>query len=315
MLALAVVVLLGAVPLTSSVSGASKLNLASERVCTISSLRVTVKNGDGLHHGVEVMTFLNVSGTSCKLSGYPTVEAILDSGKGPSIVSGMYAPAPAGTRKKASDVQWSWAGGVDVNDTPLKSFVAPTISLAAHTGVATSTLNWVDGPNGNSTCPAFSDLIIGIGGNSVTRFVRSYEPLCYEFDVTPIVAGKTGSMFVKADYSLKANELAEERAYASGLPAVAIRLHHELEHPRNFSFNDKMRAAEDLQPSSQYPIANTLWPKLNSSLTIVHRDVETFGNHAILSLIQPGFSQKVKTDYFRLLASIKTLNMLLKGLP
>jgi len=314
-LALAIAVLLTVVPLRSNISGASGLNATSERVCTISSLRVTVQNGDGLHHGVELMTFLNVGGTSCKLSGYPTVEAILDSGKGPSNVSGMYAPAPAGARKKASDVQWSWAGGVDVNDTPLKSFVAPTISLAAHTGVATSTLNWIDGPNGNGTCPAFSDLIIGIGAGSVTRFVRLYEPLCYFFAVTPIVAGKTGSMFVRADYSRKANELAGARAYASGLPSSAMKLHNEMEHPRNFTLSDKMQAAEGLIPSSQSPIVNTPWPKLNSSLAIVRRDAEAFGNHAVLSLIQPGYSKKMKTDYLRLLASIKTLDMVLKGLP
>ncbi len=124
----------------------------------------------------------------------------------------MYAPATPGALKKALDTQWSWAGGVDVDETPLNTFVAPTIVLAPRNGVATSTLNWIDGPNGDGTCPAFNDLVIGIGKASVIRFVRAFEPLCYEFAVTPIVRGATGSMFVRSDFSEKANDLADAKA-------------------------------------------------------------------------------------------------------
>lgn len=313
-LALAVAVLLAVVPFGVCISSASKLNVASVRMCAIFSLRITVQNGDGLHHGVELMTFLNVSGTSCMFSGYPRVEAILDSAKGPSREAGMYAPALAGTLKNAADAQWAWAGGVDVNDTPPKIFVAPTITSAAQTGVATSTLNWVDGPNGDGTCPAFNDLIIGIGEGSVTRFVRAYEPLCYEFVVTPIVEGKTGSMFVKVDYSKKANDLANTRAGASGLRAAVTELHHEMEQPRTFSFSQQMQAAEFVQQSSQSLVENSPWPNLNSSLLIVSREGETLGNYAVMSLMHSGYSRDVKKDYLRLLASMKSLDEVLKHL-
>jgi hypothetical protein len=312
--ALAVAVLLGVVPFGVGISSASKLNVAMVRVCAVSSLRITVQNGDGLHHGVEFITFSNVSGTACKLSGYPRVEAILDSAKGPGHDAGMYVPAPAGTLKKAADAQWAWAGGVDVNDVPLKTFVAPTIALAAHTGVATSTLNWVDGPNGDGTCPAFNDLIIGIGGDPVTRFVRAYELLCYEFVVTPIVEGKTGSMFVKVDFSKKANDLADARAGASGLRAAVTALHHEMEQPRKFSFSHRMQAAAFVLQISQNFVEDSPWPKLNSSLVIVSREGETLGNYVIMSLTQSGYSRTVKKDYVRLLASMKSLDEVLKHL-
>jgi hypothetical protein len=276
--------------------------------CTVSSLRIAVQNGDGLSHGVELITFSNASGTSCRLSGYPVVKAILDSAEGSSNVVGMYAPAPAGTLKKAADTQYSWAGGVDVDDVPLKTFVAPTIILAAHTGVASSTLNWVDGPIDGGTCPAFNDLVIGVDGGSVTRFVRSYELLCYEFDVTPIVKGKTGSMFVKADYSKKANDLSDAKGSASGLRSEVATLHHEMEHPGTYSFSQRMQAAESVQQTSQNFIEHTPWPKLNSTLEAVSQEGYTFGVQSIVSLMQSGYSHDVANDYVKLLAGMKSLD-------
>jgi hypothetical protein len=282
--------------------------------CTISSLRITVQNGDGLHHGVEFMRFVNVSANSCKLIGYPKVSAILDSAKEPVSDAGMYAPATPGALEGATNVQWSWAGGVDVNDTPLKTFVAPTIVLAPHKGMATSTLNWIDGPNGDGTCPAFNDLIIGIGTASVTRFVRAFEPLCYEFAVTPIVRGDTGSMFVKSDYSKKANDLADAEAEASNLDSEVATLHHEMEHPNKYSFSQKMQAASYVQQFSQYSAENSPWPKLNSLLAIVDRESGTLGNHAIMSLMKSSSSAVVESDYLRLLTSMKSLDNVLNHL-
>ena len=310
----AVAVVLAVVPFGVGVRQSSKLNVAVARACTLPSLRVTVQIGDGMHHGVALLTFLNVSGTTCTLSGYPRVEAILNSAKGPSRVAGMYAPAPVGTRKTAADSQWAWAGGVDVNDTPLKTFVAPTITLAAHTGVVTSTLNWVDGPNGDGTCPAFNDVIIGIGADSVTRFVNAYEPLCYEFVVTPIVEGKTGSMFVRNDYSQKVNDLAEARAEALGVRAEVVALHHEMTHPRGFSFVQRMQTASSLQESSQYFIMNSPWPALNSSMETVRRGVGAFGIDAVLSLMRPGYSREVDKDYRILLVDLASLDEVLTHL-
>lgn len=302
------------IPFGGDARQSPKLNAAVERVCTIPSLRVTVQNGDGMHHGVELLTFFNVSGNACTLSGYPRVEAILDSAKGPSREVGVYAPAPIGTRKVATDSQWAWAGGVDVDDTPLKTFVAPTINLAAHTGVARSTLNWVDGPNGSGTCPAFNRVIVRIGADSVTRFVNADELLCYEFAVTPIVEGKTGSMFVATDYSRKANDLVDARAEATGVRAEVNALYHEMTHPSRFSFVQRMQAAASLQESSQYLIRHSPWPALTSSLESVRREVGTLGIDAVRSLMRPGYSHEVDKDYRSLLASLKSLDEVLTNL-
>lgn len=179
-------------------------------MCKISSLKVSATNGDGLHHGVELIRFRNVTGTSCTLRGYPEIEAVLLSGKAPRNLVGMYHSSPPGSLLRASGIEMSWAGGVNWSTGFLpsaaaqKAFVPPTITLAPRTGVASSTLNWVDGPN-TGTCPAFTSIRIGVGGQYVERSLElGYaDPLCYEFDVTPIVQGPSGSMNVKEPQSTK----------------------------------------------------------------------------------------------------------------
>jgi hypothetical protein len=214
---------------------------------------------------------------------------------------------------RAHDVQWAWAGGVDVGDTPLKKFVAPVIVLAPHKGVATATLNWIDGPNGKGTCPAFNDIVIGVNGQTVTRFVRAYEPLCYEFAVTPIVKGATGSMFVKADYSRRANDLTDAKAFESSLRTELTSLHHELDHPSKFSFTERMQVAESVQQSSEYSL-NSPWPKLNATLKSVDQECDSLGNNAIMSLIQPGYERAVRKDYVKVLEGLKSLHEVLSHL-
>lgn len=292
----------------------SNVDAAGIAMCTNSSLRISAQNGDGLHHGVEFLKFENVSGTACTLTGYPLVRAILDTAKGPSRLDGMYAPAPPDSSKRAADVQYSWAGGIDSGDVPLKSFVAPTIVLIAHSGVATSTLNWTDGPNGNATCPAFTNIDIGVGGGSVTRIVRPYEPLCYQFAVTPIVKGPTGSMFVKADYSKKANDLSYARDDTSSLRASAVALYRELQRPQNFTFNEEMQTAESLEDVSQNVTENTPWPQLNSSMAVVAQESESLGNSAYQHFVQSTQPSNVRKQCLELLAAVTSLNKLLREL-
>lgn len=181
---------------------------SSVPTCKLSSLKVSVLNGDGLHHGVELIRFTNESGSSCTLSGYPDIQAVLISGKVPSNLVGMYHSSPPGSTLRASDVEMAWAGGVISSDglypsaAAQKAFVPPIISLPARNGKASSTLNWVDGPN-TGTCPAFAAIRIGLGGSFVVRPLGlGYDdPLCYEFAVTPIVRGTTGAMNVKSTSS------------------------------------------------------------------------------------------------------------------
>jgi Protein of unknown function (DUF4232) len=298
-------------PVPQSTSDVQPAGIA---MCTNSSLRISAQNGDGLHHGVEFLHFKNVSGTACTLTGYPVVRAILDSAKGPSRLDGMYAPAPANSSKRALDVQYSWAGGIDSGDVPLKGFAAPTIVLIAHGGVATSTLNWTDGPNGKGTCPAFTNIDIDLGGRSVTRIVRPYEPLCYQFAVTPIVKGSTGSMFVKADYSKKANDLAYAREDSSSLRASAVTLYRELQRPSKFTFNEEMQTAESLEDASQSLIEGTPWPQLNSSMAAVGQDSERLGNSAYQHFVQSAHRSNVRKQCLKLLANVKSLNNLLREL-
>lgn len=280
--------------------------------CRESALRITVKSGDGLHHGVEFLTFANVGDTSCAMSGYPKVQALLDSAAAPKGLASIYAAARPGARKSATDAQWAWAGGVDVGDVPLKTFVAPRIVLRAHTGIATATVNWIDGPNGDATCHAFSDLVIGVDGFSVTRFVKSFEPLCYEFVVTPIVRGTSRDMFVKVDYSLKANDLSAARDEASNFLSEAISLHREIAHPHKYSIYQRIQAASDLQNSDV--LQKTPWPKLTAQLASVAQESDNVGNYEVMHLVNSGYSQTVNRDYAALLLGIKRLNALLTHL-
>jgi Protein of unknown function (DUF4232) len=178
-------------------------NTAGLRPCTISSLKISATNGDGLHHGVEFIIFKNESHRACTLRGYPKIEAVLLSGKAPKNLEGMYHSSKPGSLLRSTNVEMAWAGGVNWSTgvypsaAEQRAFVPPIISLRAKTGTASSTLNWVDGPN-SGTCPAFQDIRISVARGFVTRplGLGFAEPLCYEFDVTPIVRGPTGSMNV-----------------------------------------------------------------------------------------------------------------------
>ena len=179
----------------------SDAGATSMPVCKLSSLKISATNGDGLHHGVEFIRIQNVGRYFCTLRGYPEIGALLLSGKAPSNLVGMYHSSPPGSTLRATDVEMSWAGGVNWSTgvypsaAAQKAFVPPIISLPAKTGVASSTLNWTDGPN-TGTCPAFTKIRIGLRGGSVVRplSLDFADPLCYEFDVTPIVRGATGAM-------------------------------------------------------------------------------------------------------------------------
>jgi len=283
--------------------------------CKFANIRVKVQNGDGLHHGVEFITFSNVSRTSCSLSGYPTVDAILNSGTPPANVAGIYAPSPTNAVKKAADVEYAWAGGVDSGDVAPKVFVAPVIDLKAQSGVATSTLNWVDGPNGNATCPAFSKLRIGVAGGLVTRFVRSYEPLCYEFAVTPIVAGKTGSMFVPADFSRKANELFNVKSGASLLRSEAAVLHRDLASPTKYSVEQELQVAASVRDTSQLLSQdNYPWSRLKDPLSNFDQDASTFSGDAVQQLVDGGSGRVAQKAYVKFLASTTPVENMLKQL-
>ncbi|MGA2123227.1 MAG: DUF4232 domain-containing protein [Acidimicrobiales bacterium] len=306
---------LGAVALALAVTpvgSSSAAKAPAPRPCSAGALQITVENGDGLHHGVEVIRFANVGGASCVLSGYPKIQALLDSAPAPKGLAGMYTPARRGARKSATDVQWAWAGGVDVDDVPLKTFIAPRIVLAPHKGVATATLNWIDGPNGAATCHAFSDLVIGVDGFSVTRFVKTFEPLCYEFVVTPIVKGASGQMFVKVDYSLKANDLSSARDEAASFLSEALALHHEITHPHDYTVYQRIAAASYLQNADV--VQKTPWPKLNLLLASVAQESNDVGNYEVMHLVNSGYAKTVNRDYAALLLDIKRLNKLLQHL-
>jgi hypothetical protein len=188
----------------------SPASASTIRSCASSSLEISATNGDGLHHGVEFITFKNVSHRVCTLRGYPEIEAVLLSGKTPKNLVGMYHSSRPGSHLRAGDVEMAWAGGVNSSTgvypsaSAQKAFVPPVFSLRAKSGTASSTLNWVDGPN-SGTCPAFEEIRIGVAGSFVTRplGLGFADPLCYEFAVTPIVRGTTGAMNIKSTAKAK----------------------------------------------------------------------------------------------------------------
>ncbi len=72
-----------------------------------------------------------------------------------------------------------------------------------------------------------------------------------------------------------------------------------------------MQAASYVQKFSQN-VEVSPWPKLNSSLNIVVRESGTLGNHAVMSLMQSGYSGVENSDYLRLLTSMKSLDEVLR---
>jgi hypothetical protein len=190
--------------LTVGPAVAANATAGTIRSCNISSLEISATNGDGLHHGVEFIIFKNGSDRACTLRGYPKIEAVLLNGNAPKNLIGMYHSSKPGSYLRATNVEMAWAGGVN-SSTGLypsaaaqRAFVPPIISLRAKSGTASSTLNWVDGPN-SGTCPAFDEIRIGVAGGYVARplGLGFADPLCYEFAVTPIVRGSTGAMNIK----------------------------------------------------------------------------------------------------------------------
>lgn len=189
------------IPIYSALN--SPADASTNPSCTIASLRISATNGDGLHHGVEFVTFTNVTNQVCVLRGYPEIEAVLLSGKAPTNLVGMYHSSRPGSERRAANVEMAWAGGVNWSTglypsaSAQRSFVPPVITLRAKSGVASSTLNWVDGPN-SGTCPAFKEMKIGVNGVFVLRplGLGYADPLCYEFDVTTVVRGSSGAMNV-----------------------------------------------------------------------------------------------------------------------
>jgi hypothetical protein len=120
-------------------------------------------------------------------------------------------------------------------------------------------------------------------------------------------------MFVKADYSKKANDLVYARDDISGLRASAVTLYRELQHPRKFTFNEEMQAAESLE-DSQYLIEDTPWPQVNSSMAVVGQESERLSDSAYQFFVQSTHPSNVKKQCLELLASLKSLNKLLREL-
>jgi hypothetical protein len=152
--------------------------------CRLSALNVSASNEDGLHHGVELITFKNETASACTMHGCPDVDAVLLRGTAPSNLRGMYRPSSRGSTLSATDAEVSWAGGVNWSTgvgpsaAAQKGFAPPTITLPARTGAASSTLNWIDGPNGTGTCLAFETIRIGIGGTFVAPPLVSVRIHC-----------------------------------------------------------------------------------------------------------------------------------------
>ena len=127
----------------------------------------------GMGHTEVPLTFRNISGSTCRLSGYPAVAALDGSGQ---------------VAAHASPVASGYSGGLAAGSTP------PVIDLAPGQQ-ATAQIEDTDNPTGNATtCPSYAALLVTPPGQSDAMRVDLVAAIsdCSGLEVNPLIAGTTG---------------------------------------------------------------------------------------------------------------------------
>jgi len=171
---------------TSDASGQTP----AERNCTLSSLKITQTSNGGLGHQWLILLVQNQSDSSCKLSGYLSINVLL--GSGPfSNQNGAAKRSRAGSHVSATD-QFSVYGGGISSEVPGTRLALPVVSLRPRDGSASSILGW-SGEGGGRACPWFRSITVGWRGSYANLRVGP-DLLCSQIFVTPIVPGTTGDL-------------------------------------------------------------------------------------------------------------------------
>ena len=171
-------------------------SVGAERACTTSSLKITASANGGLGHGAYVIEFHNVSAQRCKLAGYPRIVAplVASTTRG---APGEIAPLPSQISIIARDELSGYAGGIIGSVTQMRRYAhsVPIISLSAHTGIASSAVEWIDmSPNQVTKCSTITHLLVTPPGQSrqVAIPIDAFGLLCSAMYVHPIVLGNSG---------------------------------------------------------------------------------------------------------------------------
>jgi hypothetical protein len=134
-----------------------------------------VSGGVGLGHLAELIVITNISSSTCKMSGYPTVKMT----GGPSVL--------ATVARKTRNGYLGGLGGPNAN-VPI-----PVITLRAHGGAASSMVEGDDNPVGTAVeCVYYSSVAVTLPGLSPPYRFSEKFPGCIRPQVHPIVKGSHG---------------------------------------------------------------------------------------------------------------------------
>ena len=166
-------------PTSSGSSTSNTIRSTAAAECSTNQIRIAVSKGlaGGGDEGA-VITFTDISAVTCKLTGYPTVEAI-DS---------------AGHEVSARHSLSGYLGGL------YTSGPIPIVTLTPGT-TASSTIEAIDHPiNTGGLCPLYSYLLVGLPRMPATMKVSAVLPdeatslaACSSPEIHPVVAGSAGN--------------------------------------------------------------------------------------------------------------------------
>ena len=174
----------------SSVASASP-HSPPERLCMMSSLKITLRANDGLSHGGEILIFQNRSSVACQNFGFALVRVPL--GSGPlSNQNGAAKRSAPGSSVNAIDQMNSYAGGIS-GSVPNQRLTLPVVSLLAYSGSASATIVWNE-EGASKACPWIRSIDLRWKVSGVRLQLSYPHLLCRGIDVTPIVPGSSGQL-------------------------------------------------------------------------------------------------------------------------
>ena len=164
-------------------------------VCRTSALSLTVTGNVGAGNASYTIVFHNTGSQRCSMQGYPTVVASIESK--PSVVAPGAGPWPK-LEEIAQSTFESQSGGVIGSNKQMHHYRPPRVLLAAHTGVASTTIDWgEEQPNPETKCWTAKRFIVMPPGNFSTLILDRGGLLCSQVFVTPVVPGSFGVLRLK----------------------------------------------------------------------------------------------------------------------
>ncbi len=164
-------------------------------VCRTSALSLTTTGNVGAGTASYTIVFRNSGSQRCSMQGYPTVVASIESR--PSVVAPGAGSWPT-LEEIAQTTLESQAGGVIGSNKQEHRYRPPMVLLPAHTGVASTTIDWSEEqPNPETRCWTTKRFIVTPPRNLSALILDRGGLLCSQVFVTPIVPGRLGVLRLK----------------------------------------------------------------------------------------------------------------------